>query len=166
MENEGEEVKIDDAVETLGKVVEKRGEIALLGDGLADFEQGFELTPGVFERGRERHFRRRNDGVRHTSQDNTRVGAGSTEGGGEVGCLSFHTLRSMWDQRLSYIHSRWVDEAAFQVHAKLPHTVRFLERVDALLDQQFALPPNNGSKDPPPQKKLRAAGVSPSTGSG
>ena len=81
VENEGEEVEVDDAVETLGEVVEKRGEIALLGDGLADFEQGFELTPGVFERGRERHFRRRNDGVRHTRQHNTRVGAGSTRGG-------------------------------------------------------------------------------------
>jgi quinol monooxygenase YgiN len=53
----------------------------------------------------------------------------------EPGCLSFHTFRSMRDRRLFYIHSRWVDEAAFQVHAGLPHTVRFLERVDALLDQ-------------------------------
>jgi hypothetical protein len=60
--------------------VEKRGKIALLRDGLADFEQGFELTPGVFERGGKRHFRRRNDGVRHRRQDNTRVGAGSTCG--------------------------------------------------------------------------------------
>src|SRR6266851_493171 len=54
---------------------------------------------------------------------------------GEAGCLSFHIFRSMRDRRLFYIHSRWVDEAAFQVHAGLPHTVRFLERVDALLDQ-------------------------------
>jgi quinol monooxygenase YgiN len=53
----------------------------------------------------------------------------------EAGCLSFHTFRSMRDDRLFYIHSRWVDEAAFQAHAELPHTVRFLKRVDALLDQ-------------------------------
>jgi quinol monooxygenase YgiN len=53
----------------------------------------------------------------------------------ETGCLSFHTFRSMRDPRLFYIHSRWVDEAAFQAHAELPHTVRFLKRVDALLDQ-------------------------------
>ena len=53
----------------------------------------------------------------------------------EAGCLSFHTFRSMRNRRLFYIHSRWVDEAAFQAHAGLPHTVRFLERVDALLDQ-------------------------------
>ncbi len=53
----------------------------------------------------------------------------------EAGCLSFHTFRSVRDTRLFYIHSRWADEAAFQEHARLPHTVRFLERVDALLDQ-------------------------------
>jgi quinol monooxygenase YgiN len=53
----------------------------------------------------------------------------------ELGCLSFHIFRSTRDRRLFYIHSRWVDEAAFQLHAELPHTVRFLKRVDALLDQ-------------------------------
>jgi quinol monooxygenase YgiN len=53
----------------------------------------------------------------------------------EDGCLSFHTFRSMRDQRLFFIHSRWMDEAAFQKHAQSLHTVRFLERVDALLDQ-------------------------------
>jgi len=65
-----------------GKVVEKRGKIALLRNGLADLEQGFELTPGVFERGGKSHFRRRNDGVRHSRQDNTRVGEGSICGNG------------------------------------------------------------------------------------
>ena len=53
----------------------------------------------------------------------------------EPGCLGFHTFRSMRDRRLFYIHSRWVDESAFQEHAKSPHTAQFLERVDALLDQ-------------------------------
>ncbi len=53
----------------------------------------------------------------------------------EAGCLSFHTFRSMRDPRLFFIHSQWVDADAFQKHAELPHTVRFLERVDALLDQ-------------------------------
>jgi quinol monooxygenase YgiN len=53
----------------------------------------------------------------------------------EAGCLSFHTFRSMRDRRLFFIHSHWVDEAAFQLHAELPHTVRFLKRVDPLLDQ-------------------------------
>jgi quinol monooxygenase YgiN len=53
----------------------------------------------------------------------------------EAGCLSFHVFRAMRDRRLFYIHSRWVDEAAFQKHAGLEHTVKFLKRVDALLDQ-------------------------------
>ena len=53
----------------------------------------------------------------------------------EAGCLSFHLFRSMRDRRLFYIHSQWVDAAAFQKHAELPHTVRFLHLVDALLDQ-------------------------------
>ena len=53
----------------------------------------------------------------------------------EAGCLSFHTFRGTRDRRLFFIHSRWVDEAALQAHAGLAHTVRFLERVDALLDQ-------------------------------
>src|SRR3984893_19427982 len=53
----------------------------------------------------------------------------------EPGCLSFHLFRSMRDRRAFYIHSRWMDEAAFQRHAELAHTKRFLERVDALLEQ-------------------------------
>ena len=36
---------------------------------------------------------------------------------------------------MAYTHSRWADEAAFQKHGVLPHTERFLKRVDALLDQ-------------------------------
>jgi hypothetical protein len=32
----------------------------------------------VFERGGKRHFRRRDDGIRHRRQDNTAVGGGST----------------------------------------------------------------------------------------
>ena len=53
----------------------------------------------------------------------------------ESGCVSFEVFRSVRDRRRFYIHSRWTDEAAFEKHAELPHTVRFLERVDALLDQ-------------------------------
>ena len=36
--------------------------------------------------------------------------------------------------QLFYIHSRWTDEAAFERHAGLPHTVQFLERVQTLID--------------------------------
>jgi hypothetical protein len=65
VEDKAKEVEFDNRMEPAGEVVEKRREIALLGDGLADFEQGFELTPGVFERGGKRHFRRRDHGIRH-----------------------------------------------------------------------------------------------------
>ena len=52
----------------------------------------------------------------------------------EPGCLGVHAFRSLPDPRLFYIHSRWRDEAAFELHAALPHTVRFLERVEPLID--------------------------------
>ena len=53
----------------------------------------------------------------------------------EPGCLSFHLFRSMREPRLFFIHSRWVDAAAFHKHAELAHTLRFLDCVDALLEQ-------------------------------
>ena len=52
----------------------------------------------------------------------------------EPGCLNIHAYRSTRDPLLFYIHSRWKDEAAFENHASLPHTVRFLERVQPLID--------------------------------
>ena len=55
----------------------------------------------------------------------------------EGGCLSIHAFRSVRDRRLFYIHSRWKDEAAFEVHAGLPHTVRFVERVAPLIDHSL-----------------------------
>ncbi len=60
------------------------------------------------------------------------VAAGSRE---EEGCLGFEMFRGVRDRRMFYIHSRWADAAAFARHAELAHTVRFLGRVDALLDQ-------------------------------
>jgi quinol monooxygenase YgiN len=52
----------------------------------------------------------------------------------EPGCLGIQAFRSIRDPQLFYIHSRWKDEAAFELHAELPHTVRFLERVQPLID--------------------------------
>jgi quinol monooxygenase YgiN len=52
----------------------------------------------------------------------------------EAGCLNIHAFRSIRDPRLFYIHSRWIDEEAFEHHARLPHTVRFIERVESLID--------------------------------
>lgn len=52
----------------------------------------------------------------------------------EPGCLSIHAFRALRDSRLFYIHSAWNDEAAFEIHAGLPHTVRFIRRVEPLID--------------------------------
>jgi quinol monooxygenase YgiN len=52
----------------------------------------------------------------------------------EAGCLSVHAFRSIRDPRLFYIRSRWTNEEAFDLHATLPHTVRFIERVASLID--------------------------------
>ena len=52
----------------------------------------------------------------------------------EPGCIAIDAHRSTRDPRLFYVHSRWIDEAAFEVHATLPHTVRFLRQVTPLID--------------------------------
>lgn len=52
----------------------------------------------------------------------------------EAGCIAIHSYRSTRDERLFYIHSRWVDEAAFERHAEEPHTRRFIARVAPLID--------------------------------
>jgi quinol monooxygenase YgiN len=57
----------------------------------------------------------------------------------EAGCLSIHAFRSVRDPRLFYIHSRWKNEEAFEIHANLPHTVRFLKRMEPLIDHAFDL---------------------------
>lgn len=52
----------------------------------------------------------------------------------EPACLGIEGYRDLRDPRLFFIHSTWPDEAAFELHAGLPHTVRFLETVQALID--------------------------------
>jgi quinol monooxygenase YgiN len=52
----------------------------------------------------------------------------------EAGCLGIHAFRSARDPQLFFIHSRWVDEAAFDLHATLPHTVRFIDEAERLID--------------------------------
>jgi len=51
----------------------------------------------------------------------------------EVGCLSLRTFESIREPRTFAIHSEFVDEAAFELHARLPHTVRFLQAAEKLL---------------------------------
>ncbi|HUB13003.1 MAG TPA: putative quinol monooxygenase [Acetobacteraceae bacterium] len=52
----------------------------------------------------------------------------------ELGCLGIDAFRSTRDPQLFFIHSRWSDEAAFETHATLPHTVRFIAIVQTLID--------------------------------
>ena len=55
----------------------------------------------------------------------------------EPGCIRIHAFRSIRDGHLFYIHSTWKDEEAFENHAQLPHTVRFLKRMEVLIDHAF-----------------------------
>jgi len=52
----------------------------------------------------------------------------------EPGCIAIEVFRSTRDRNLFFLHSRWVDEAAFDLHATLPHTRHFIESVEALID--------------------------------
>jgi quinol monooxygenase YgiN len=53
---------------------------------------------------------------------------------GEPGCRAIAAFRSTRDPRLFFIHSRWTHESAFDAHAEQPHTLRFLECVQRLID--------------------------------
>ena len=55
----------------------------------------------------------------------------------EPGCLSIEAYRGVRDARQFWIHSHWTDEAAFEVHAELANTERFVERMEALIDHPF-----------------------------
>jgi quinol monooxygenase YgiN len=61
-------------------------------------------------------------------QGPTRLGAG---------CLAYGGFRSVREGGEFYIHSRWRDQDAFDRHAVLPHTVRFLASIKPLLDHPF-----------------------------
>lgn len=51
----------------------------------------------------------------------------------EPGCLAIPVFESMREPVTFAIHSEWVDEAAFERHSQLPHTVRFLDAAEKLL---------------------------------
>lgn len=54
----------------------------------------------------------------------------------EPGCVGMDAFQSVRIPQLFYIHSKWLDEAAFDLHATLPHTKQFIEEVDAMLDER------------------------------
>jgi quinol monooxygenase YgiN len=55
----------------------------------------------------------------------------------EPGCRRIHLYESTRGPLTWFIHSEWIDEAAFDAHAELPHTRRFLEAIDDLLANPF-----------------------------
>jgi quinol monooxygenase YgiN len=52
----------------------------------------------------------------------------------EPGCLDYGAFCSTGDPRLFYIHSRWIDEAAFDAPATLPYTERLLAQVQQRIE--------------------------------
>ena len=57
----------------------------------------------------------------------------------EPGCLSYQAFQSVRVTGEFYVHSRWRDRAAFELHASLPHTVRFLSAVEGLIDHPLSV---------------------------
>jgi quinol monooxygenase YgiN len=55
----------------------------------------------------------------------------------EPGCLGIEVYRSVRNSRLFWLHSRWVNEAAFEKHVERPETNQFVERVQRLIDHRF-----------------------------
>jgi len=55
----------------------------------------------------------------------------------EAGCVAIAAYRSTKDPRLFWIHSHWVDEADFDRHATMPHTVHFIATVRELIDHEL-----------------------------
>ena len=51
----------------------------------------------------------------------------------ETGCVAINDFESLREPTVFAIHSKWVDEAALELHAQLPYTVRFLEAAKELL---------------------------------
>jgi quinol monooxygenase YgiN len=51
----------------------------------------------------------------------------------EAACLAIHAFESLREPLVFAIHSEWVDEAAFDLHAQLPHTVAFVAAAKELL---------------------------------
>jgi quinol monooxygenase YgiN len=53
----------------------------------------------------------------------------------ESGCVRIHLYESTRGPLTWFIHSEWIDEAAFDAHIALPHTERLIAAVDDLATQ-------------------------------
>ena len=51
----------------------------------------------------------------------------------ESGCRAIRVFESIRQPIVFAIHSEWADEAAFDRHAQLPHTLRFVAAAERLL---------------------------------
>ena len=51
----------------------------------------------------------------------------------EAGCLVIDVFESIHEPLVFAVHSEWLDEAAFELHATLPHTRQFLAAAEKLL---------------------------------
>lgn len=61
--------------------------------------------------------------------------AGIPETRNEAGCIGVRALASLRDPQLFIIQSDWIDEAAFDVHARLPRTIEFVGKMEKMVDQ-------------------------------
>jgi quinol monooxygenase YgiN len=52
----------------------------------------------------------------------------------EPGCLAANMFRSVRDDRLFYIHSKWQSEAAFDWHGEQLYTKAFVDAVERWID--------------------------------
>jgi len=52
----------------------------------------------------------------------------------EPDCLGLQVFRSTNEPRLFFIYSQWPNEAAFERHIELPHTLHFVDHVEPLID--------------------------------
>jgi len=50
----------------------------------------------------------------------------------EAGCVGYQAFESVREPAAFAVHSEWVDEAAFETHSRLPHTVRFVAAAERL----------------------------------
>ena len=57
----------------------------------------------------------------------------------EPGCLNINAFCSTRDLNLHYFHARWTDDAAFDRHLALPHTVDFTSHVSSLVDRPIGV---------------------------
>jgi quinol monooxygenase YgiN len=57
----------------------------------------------------------------------------------EPGCISYQAFQSVRVPGEFYVHSRWRDRQAFELHASLPHTIQFLATVEPLVDHPLSV---------------------------